>query len=103
MLAELKSVSKSLLILAPIALAVPEVGIAVLLFDLGVAAVEIGLGIDDYRKGRPGAVNRITFGTFNAVKTVGKEAGARLFGPLLKPPIERAIVPKIIPQINPTP
>lgn len=100
-LAELKSASKSLVILAPVALAVPEIGIAVLLFDLGIAATEIGLGIDDYRKGRPGAVDRITFGAFNALQIASKEAGSRVLAPVVKPPIEGKILPKIVPQINP--
>lgn len=99
-LKELKSASKSLLIIAPLALAVPEIGIATLLLNLGIAATEIGFGIDDRLKGRPGAVDRITFGTFNAVRIITTEAGSRVIGPVLKPLIESKIVSKILPQLD---
>lgn len=101
-LSELKSISRSLIVLAPVALAFPPLGVATLAFDVGIAATEIGFGIDDRIKNRPGAGDRITFGVLNAAKVVGKDLVGRIVGPIVKPPIEKKIAPLFVPQIHPT-
>lgn len=100
-LTQLKSVSGSLIVLAPVALAFPPLGVALLLFDGGIAATEIGFGIDDHIKNRPGAADRITFGSLNAVKLVAKDLLGKAITPYVKPYIESKVVPLFVPQINP--
>lgn len=100
-LTELKSINSSLIVLAPLSLAFPPLGFALLLFDGGIVATEIGFGIDDHIKNRPGATDRITFGSLNAVKIVTKDLLGRTVTPFIKPYIESRIVPLLVPQINP--
>ncbi|NMZ33641.1 hypothetical protein HBO06_07625 [Pseudomonas proteolytica] len=102
-LTELKSVSRSFNVLGPVALAFPPVGVALLLFNGGVAATEIGFGIDDHIKNRPGAGDRITFGALNAAKTVTKDLLGRTVSPIIKPYIKSKVVSQFVPQINPVP
>ncbi|MBN0980986.1 hypothetical protein JTY93_10750 [Pseudomonas hygromyciniae] len=84
-LTELKSISGSLIVLAPVSLAFPPLGVALLLFDGGIAATEIGFGIDDHVKNRPGAADRITFGSLNAVEIVTNDLLGRTVTPFIKP------------------
>lgn len=100
-LTELKSINSSLIVLAPVSLAFPPLGVALLLFDGGIAATEIGFGIDDHVKNRPGAADRITFGSLNAVEIVTNDLLGRTVTPFIKPYIESRIVPLLVPQINP--
>lgn len=100
-LTELKSISGSLIVFAPVSLAFPPLGVALLLFDGGIAATEIGFGIDDHVKNRPGAADRITFGSLNAVEIVTNDLLGRTVTPFIKPYIESRIVPLFVPQINP--
>lgn len=57
---------KAALFLAPLALVVPEVETALSTFFLAIAAISIGIGINDKIEGKPKGDERIIFGVFNA-------------------------------------
>jgi hypothetical protein len=80
----LKAVGKALIILGPLAAAFPPVGYAILAFNLGVAATEVGVGIDDQVRGRPGGSDRIVYGLFNAAAVVTKEVALGAAGGVIK-------------------
>lgn len=89
----LAAAGKALILLAPVGMAFPAIGYTILLYNLGVAATEVGFGIDDASRSRPGGGNRIAYGLFNAGKVIANEFGGRYVGSIVKP--------NFIPQVDP--
>lgn len=65
-LSGLEKAAKVAMFLTPLALAMPEVALALDAFYLACGVTEAGLGVDDAIKGKPQGTERIVFGLFNA-------------------------------------
>ncbi|MGY2377201.1 dermonecrotic toxin domain-containing protein [Pseudomonas sp. SDO524_S393] len=69
-LSGLDKTKKFALFLTPLALVMPEVGLALDLFSLADGGTTTIIGIDDKAHGKPQGTERIVFGTFNAATAV---------------------------------
>lgn len=63
-------VAKAALFLAPLALVMPEVEIALSAYYLATGIITAGIGVDDEIRGKPGGIKRIVFGVLNAALIV---------------------------------
>ncbi|MGY2374147.1 dermonecrotic toxin domain-containing protein [Pseudomonas sp. SDO524_S393] len=78
----LKMASYGLLLLAPLGMAFPPVGVAITVGSVALGATELGIGIDDKINNRPGATERIFSGAFNTGKPILFEGFGRAFTPI---------------------
>ncbi|MGY2375126.1 glycosyltransferase family 32 protein [Pseudomonas sp. SDO524_S393] len=78
----LEEAAKVALFMTPLALAMPEVALAMDAFYLGAGITETTIGIDDVAKGKSTGADRIVFGVLNAVPPVVVHGGGALAGAL---------------------
>ncbi|MBO0495115.1 DUF6543 domain-containing protein [Pseudomonas sp. Marseille-Q1929] len=78
----LKIAAYGLLVLAPLGLAFPPVGVALTVAATGLGAAELGIGIDDKINNRPGGTERIFSGAINTGKPILSEGFGIAFKPV---------------------
>lgn len=102
----LETTTKVALMMTPLAMVMPEVAVGLELYYVAAGAVEVGVGADDLRHGKPGGADHIVFGVLNALPVIaggatrlakGEVAAGKTLGEAL-PPREPTVTERGIEQ-----